>query len=93
MSGVAKRTVFYETDGDGRIIPWDFALVTTGLGTMVEPKAEWFPRTCKGADNLLFTATDDVSRIDRMSSLSLDRNQYLYGENLHGGSIFPRTGR
>lgn len=93
MSGIARRTVYYENDKDGYIRPHDWALVTTGIGSMVEPKLEWFPRTGNNSLGPVFNPSDDISRIDSMKEYSRDREPYIMGDALHGGCLYARSGR
>jgi hypothetical protein len=94
MSTVLKRTVFY--DNTKNVVRfWDWALVTTTIGTMVEPfnvNMRWIP----GAQQQNFDPEDEATRIDEMVCASIDKQQLiLSGGNsyLHGGYVQPHVGR
>ncbi len=91
---ILNRTVYHD-DSRGISMFWDWATVTTTLGAMVEP----FIAGQKFASNLPtvdFDPEDEISRIDSIRSMSLDKEQLiLSGGNghLHGGPTVTRTGR
>jgi hypothetical protein len=83
---------FDNTGGIARF--WDFAVVTTKLGTMVEPFLPNQRTDGQGFAN--FDPTDDCARIDEMRAASIDKSLLILsgGEHqLHGGTLNPRTGR
>lgn len=91
---IQKRTVFFDDTG-GFVRFWDWALVTTTLGTMAEP---FLPngRHLVGADFGQFDPTDLVSRIDEIKVSSVDTQLLTLSggaHQLHGGSLLPRDGR
>lgn len=93
MSSIKKREVYYDNTG-GIARFWDWAVVTTSLGTMVEP---FLPndRKLMGADFDDFDPTDEVARIDEIRAAPRDKSLLALsgGEHqLHGGVLNPRTG-
>jgi hypothetical protein len=85
--------VYYDnTNGIARF--WDFAVVTTDLGTMVEP---FLPNNrMDGQSYQNFDPTDEVTRIDEIRAAPIDKQLLILsgGEHqLHGGTLNPRTGR
>lgn len=93
-SGIVKRTVFYDnTDGVKRF--WDWALARTSLGTMAEPFVA-NNRHSVGTVNIQFDPTDMISRIDDIKEADIDQSLLLLSggdEQIHGGTLIPRTGR
>jgi len=91
---IQKRTVFYDNTG-GIARFWDWALVTTTLGTMAEPfqpNARYAAQTEFGQ----FDPTDMIARIDDIQISSVDTQlQTLSGgvHALNGGALNPRDGR
>lgn len=93
---IQKRTVFYEHSKDGLIRFFDYALVTTTLGTMVEP----FLPNCRlavGTQFANFDPTDETCRIDDLICENLDKHMFMLSgggtQALHGGTNMPRVGR
>lgn len=91
---IQKRTVFYDNTG-GVARFWDWALVTTTLGTMAEP---FLPnaRHQQHADFGQFDPTDEIARIDDIRSSSIDTSLLMLsgGDHaLNGGAQLPRDGR
>lgn len=93
MSVIHKRTVFYDNTG-GVVRFWDWAMVITNLGTMVEP---FNVNTRKIASDSLqnFDPTDEATRIDEIREESIDKQQLVLsgGYHLHGGYHQPHVGR
>lgn len=90
---ILKRTVFYDKTG-GIVRFWDWALVTTTLGTMAEP----FVANMRSIDAPVrnFDPTDEIARIDEMKEADIGQSLLLLsgGKNqLHGGCLLPRVGR
>lgn len=88
---IKKRSVFYD-DTNGIVRFWDWAIVNTSLGTMVEP---FLPNERHKIDGVSeFDPTDIISRIDDIRASSVD-TQYKTlsgGEHaLHGGYQLPRN--
>ncbi len=91
MSGIIKRQVFYD-DSDGVARPFDWALVTTGIGSMMEPFIPWM-KHCVGSDTIAVDYADQITRIDEIRSFPLGREKFLASDGLHGGTMHPRDGR
>ena len=91
---IQRRAVFYDNT-NGIVRFWDWALVTTTLGTMAEP---FLPnaRHSPDADFGQFDPTDEIARIDDIRASSIDTSLLTLsgGEHqLHGGAQLPRDGR
>ena len=90
---IQRRTVFY--DNTNSIIRfWDWALVTTTLGTMAEPFLPNDRHQFGPFDQ--FDPTDEVARVDDIRSASVDKQLLLLSggtHQLHGGYQLPRDGR
>ena len=94
MSEVQRRTVFYDDTG-GYIRFMDWALVTTQLGTMVEP-FQVDERHGVGINYTQFDPTDSEARIDEMRRIDADKLELVLSggdHHLHGGTMRPKTGR
>ena len=92
---ILSRTVFYDnTDGIARF--WDWARVTTTLGTMIEP---FIPgqRHAINEDFEAFIPDDEINRIDNLRAKPIDFEKVLLsgGDDQHfmGGAQLPRDGR
>lgn len=93
MTAILKRTVFYDnTNNLARF--WDFALVQTNLGTMVEP---FIVNDRLGKSPIIeYDATDEMSRIDEIRAEPIDVQQLVLSGgdyHLHGGFTLSRLGR
>jgi hypothetical protein len=91
---ILKREVFYDDTG-GYIRFWDWALVTTTLGTMAEPFSP-NERRLVGEDIGQYDPTDAMSRMDSIRASSIDTQLLTLSggrHQLHGGALMPRTGR
>lgn len=91
---ILKRTVLYDNT-DGIVRFWDWALVTTTLGTMAEPFVA-NARHLLQQDFAQFDPTDEIARIDDMRESSIDISLLaLSGGDgvLNGGAQLPRDGR
>lgn len=91
---IQKRTVLYEKTKSGVYRFSDWALSTTPLGVCAEPFSVNLKKSPGGINN--FDATDEMSRVDEMQNIDLDREKFILsgGEHaLHGGALMPRTGR
>jgi len=96
---ILRRTIFIEKDNSRplegtyhRIC--DFALVSTTLGTMMEPFRP-FAKNANGTNIANYDPTDEMSRIDDIQFINLDKHMTLLsggGESIHGG-LTLRTGR
>jgi hypothetical protein len=90
---ILKRSVFYDNTG-GIARFWDWAVVTTTLGAMVEPFSPNV-RHSPGNSVLDFDPTDEIARIDSIRAAPRDKSKLMLsgGEHvLNGGDIHPRTG-
>lgn len=92
---IQKRTVFFSDKG-GTVRFFDYALVTTTLGTMVEP----FLPNCRmvaGTEFRNFDPDDECARIDEIKRENLDAHMLVLSgggtQALHGGTNMPRIGR
>ncbi len=90
-SGINKRTVLFDIGADGYIRFHDFALVMTDLGPMVEPFRP--VRKAGQDDQAAFDATDMMAMVNEMKPYPLDKDHTLLGDFVHGGNLWPRTGR
>lgn len=93
MSVIKKRTVFYDNTG-GFVRFWDWAMVITSLGTMVEMFTPNLRRIA--ADSVQnYDPTDETTRIDEMVCASIDQQQLILsgGFHYHGGYTQPHVGR
>jgi hypothetical protein len=70
--------------------PHDWAVVVTSIGTCVEPFG-MFDRHVHDVQIRNRDWEDDISRIDKIEFLSLDKQ--VAGDNVHGGYLLPRDGR
>lgn len=77
---------------EGYYRPHDWALVTTSLGSMMEPFC-MFARTSRNVNIQNTDWTDDMSRIDRIEMVDLDKQMTFFGESVNGGNMLPRAGR
>ena len=84
---IQRRTVFYDvTHGISRF--WDWALVTTTLGTMAEP---FMPNARDSGSE--FDPEDEINRIDEIRAQPIDVSMLVLsgGEaQIHGGYQLPR---
>lgn len=95
MSHTLRRTVFY--DNSSEVVRFfDFALVSTTLGTMVEP-FQPNARLSLGTAIQNFDPEDDCSRIDEMRPANIHTHTLLLSgggtQALHGGTAMPRVGK
>ena len=93
MSSILKREVYFDTAG-GYVRFWDWAIVTTTLGSMAEP---FTPDSQYAfAPQREFDPTDDCARIDTIRAGDIDKSLlFLSGgvTALNGGTLCPRVGR
>ena len=90
---IRKREVFYDNTG-GYVRFWDWALVTTSLGTMAEPFLPNDRHQFGQVDQ--FDPTDAIARIDEMRASSVDTQLLQLSGGRHaliGGPLHPRDGR
>jgi hypothetical protein len=94
MSDIKRRTLFYENGKEGEMRFHDWALVTTELGSMMEPFIERISliRNTK-AGFVDYDATEPMCRIDELRYYSLDRGLQILGDTCCGGRLMPRIGR
>lgn len=93
MSGISKRTVYYDVV-KGVVRFFDWAEVTTGLGAMAEPCPNINQRVNSNADYIQFDPEDQIARIDRLDRRSLDDEGMLFSnEATCGGALQPRKGK
>jgi hypothetical protein len=103
MSGIKRRTLYVEHDnrpvmgGAPVYRPYDWAVVETGIGAMVEPGFLPFTQSANGYNAATIDAEDMIRRIDVIENISLDNADRKISGNgdsiLHGGVTHPRTGR
>lgn len=91
---ISKRTVYLDdTNGIKRF--WDFAIVQTTLGRMVEPFR--VNERIGNAPIIEFDATDMMARIDDIEYKPIDIQQRILSgdenQHIHGGFTLTRTGR
>ena len=90
---IQSRTIFYDNTS-GIVRFWDWALVTTTLGTMAEPF-----NTSKyqhDTPTIEFDPTDEIAKITEIRAADIDKSLLILsgGETqLHGGVMIPRNGR
>jgi hypothetical protein len=86
--------VFYD-DSDGIVRPHDFNLVMTEIGACMEPNFGILVRGIETPSTTAktFESDDQISRVDEIKPFSLDKQKLILGEQVHGGTIIPRTGR
>lgn len=88
---IQKREVFFDdTGGIARF--WDWALVTTTLGTMAEPFSPNDRTKIDGVSE--FDPTDMMARIDGIRASSVDKQLYVLSGGEHaliGGPLNPRN--
>lgn len=91
---ITNRTVYYDvTDGIKRF--WDWASVTTTIGSMVEPFVV-NARVSKETPIIEFDPTDEIARIDEIKGRTIDKSLLVLSGGdyqLHGGYMMPRDGR
>ena len=96
MSGIIKRTVFYDNTKEiKRFMDW--ASVATGIGQMAEP-FNVNSRVTTATPIIEFDATDQMARIDEIKEVRASAlNHRLTGVSTsdiatHGGTQMPRVG-
>ena len=92
MSGILRRTVFYD-DSDGYVRPFEFNLVMTSVGPCLEPNFAILPRTTVRDAPASFDASDEMSRVHEIKPFSLDKQLLIMGEQTIGGVLMPKVGR
>jgi hypothetical protein len=97
MSGILRRTIFVD-DSNGYVVFHDWAKVTTGLGTMVEPRCVFAQRPFGGVsvNASKVDPTDDINRVDALERIAIgEEKSFLADETvlaLHGGALWQRVG-
>lgn len=91
---ILKREVYFDNTG-GIARFWDWAVVTTNIGVMVEPFAVGSP--FRGDSSAAeFDPADEIARIDELRALSRNYEPKVLsfdgGLQLNGGVLRPRTG-
>jgi hypothetical protein len=98
MSGIARRTIFVDLKSPLGILWHDWASVTTGIGTMVEPRCMYGLRATGGGVSATGTAmnpTDDIFRVDAIEYLPIGVEKIKLSDDsiaLHGGQLWQRVG-
>jgi len=91
---IQARSVFF--DNTNNIVRfWDWAIVTTTLGTMAEPFVV-NERTQLNTPTIEFDPTDEMVRIDNIRAMPVGQSyNVLSGDDMpmHGGEQMPRDGR
>lgn len=90
---IRKREVFYDNTG-GYVRFWDWAVVTTTLGTMAEPFMPNDRHQFGPYDQ--FDPTDAIARIDDLRASTIDKQLQVLSGGSHaliGGTLNPRDGR
>lgn len=94
MATISRRTVFYEVGSGGEFRFHDWAVVNTSLGMMMEPRVVINPIMQDGNSGGTRDAADEITRIDAIQPMSLDRVSTLMSDNpITGGYLFSRSGR
>jgi hypothetical protein len=91
---IQRRRVFYD-EFKGHVRFWDWAKVTTTLGTMVEPFAPG-NRHSLNQDFANFDPDDEINLISSVRAMPIDRQEIILSGGdgaLHGGDQMPVTGR
>ena len=90
---IQNRTVFYDyTNGIARF--WDWALITTTLGTMVEPFQ--LGKHQLDTPSIEFDPTDEIVKINEIRAADVDKSLLILSggvTQLNGGTMIPRNGR
>ena len=92
MASILTRTIYFDNRND-RIRFFDWNIVGTTLGTMVEPRAIMgIERNTKaGFDN--YNHNDECCKVTNMQCMDR-RNKFAFlgaGQVLHGGEQFPQN--
>lgn len=94
MAAISRRTVFYEKGSDGEIRWHDWAMVNTNIGMMLEPRAVVNPFFDAGNSGQVRNWKDDITRVDDIVVMSLDRAATLLSDTpVVGGYLVNRTNR
>ena len=97
MAGILKRTVLFEKKGNGVYRFSDWAIATTEIGACYEPFCCWGLRSGINGDVSNFDWTDEMSRIDHMQNIDLDKEKRFLSDgtspSFMGGTLMPRNGR
>lgn len=97
MSGILRRTIFVD-DAKGYVLFHDWCKVTTGIGTMVEPRCVLSQRPFDGVAVAAakVNPSDDINRVDSLERIAIGKeNMFLADETLlalHGGMLWQRVG-
>ena len=86
---ILKRQIFID-GSKGQVRFYDWAIVTTTLGSMVEPRnLSLFPT--KGAE---YNPLDMMAKIDEIGSIDILRHKESFlgaGQVIHGGNQMPQS--
>ena len=94
MSGILKRVALAEHKnggGLGYIKFWDWSMVITSVGTAWEPSP--VNQRFSNVMGATYEMEDQIAMINEIQFINIDAVRNLMGENVHGGLIYPRTGR
>lgn len=90
MSGIIRRTMFYEKGRDGEFRFNDWCHVTTGIGAMVEPAQPINGRKSPATPFGTYDPTDQMVRVDELQAFP--SGQCVVGEQVTWGTVLPKTG-
>lgn len=96
MSGIVRRIMFIELDnrnGNSFHRPADFSVVTTEIGSMMEPVGSWFNRHSPDVNQIEVDFEDMMARVDGIGYINLGQEKNIIGDGVHGGVMMPRAGR
>lgn len=94
MAAISRRTIFYEKGSGGEFRWHDWAMVNTNLGMMLEPRVEINPYFKGNSSGQVRDWTDDITRVDEVAPMSLDRVTTILSDNpLIGGYLVSRANR
>lgn len=94
MAAISRRTIYYEKAASGEIRWHDWCMVNTNLGMMVEPRAVINPYFAAGNSGQVRDYKDDITRVDDIVPMSLDRAATLISATpLIGGTLVNRLNR
>lgn len=86
---ILKRQIFID-GSNGQIRFFDWALVTTTLGAMMEPR-NWNQIPTKGTS---YDPQDELAQIDDIGSIDILRQKETFlgaGSVIHGGNQYPQS--
>ena len=90
---INNRTVFYDiSTGVARF--WDWALVGTDLGTMVEPYTP--AKFSNDVPTINYDPTDMIAKVTEIRAADIHKEQLILSggsQHLNGGVLVPRVGK